>query len=431
MKYTEFFKQALPIWIEGRESEWNVTAKLSYSAKSLKDAKITLAGASFYQIYVDGKLIHFGPAKKGLGYTGVDVVPLPDVNDGIITVIVAGYCCNCYNGVTVKSFVQAEIEQNGEILAATGRSGFDCFEYATKLQKVMRYSYQRQFSECYDLFRADKEANFVVVDTGLEYIARGVDLLDLDPKPAKYLKVGAYTMGEELLHTLRGYQVGPTETYPNQFRTEEIESTPYVEYLKMRPNYDVDVVRGTAGTIEHWDLGKIETGFVTVKVNAKVDSRIIVVYAEQRYPDGRPYPVPVNATNAIEWRLPAGEYELFSFEPYTVMGVEVMVTDGEVDIKYIGVTECAFSSRKIKTYDVKDPELAIVYQAAVDTFRHNAVDIYMDCPSRERAGWLCDSYYTSQSEFYFTGESKVENEFLNNYLTSGGVRELALGDDSF
>ena len=47
----------------------------------------------------------------------------------------------------------------------------------------------------------------------------------------------------------------------------------------------------------------------------------------------------------------------------------------------------------------------------------------MDCPSRERAGWLCDSYYTGQSEYYFTGTTMVENEFLNNYLLGGGARE--------
>ena len=74
-----FFKSALPVWIEGRNKEWNVHAKLTYTAKNLSGAKITLTGAAFYQIFVGNKLIHFGPARKGLGQTGVDVVPLPDV----------------------------------------------------------------------------------------------------------------------------------------------------------------------------------------------------------------------------------------------------------------------------------------------------------------------------------------------------------------
>ena len=418
-----FFKKALPVWIEGREKELNVSAKLIYRAENLKNAVLTLTGASFYQVYVGAKLIHFGPAKKGLGYTGVDVVPLPEIEKDNIFIIVSGYYCKCYNGVLVPSFIQAELECEGKLLAATGDEGFECYENAKKLQKVMRYSYQRQFSECYDLFKADKEANFVVADPSLKYIPRNVDLLDLDVKSATFLKHGPFTMADEVKVPLRPYQTDRDPAQYDQFAYAELESYPFVEYLKMVPDYTTESVRGTAGTVEHWSLGKIEAGFITIKVNAKKDSRIIVVFAEQEYPDGRPYPIPINATNAVEWKLPAGRYELHSFEPYTVMGIEAMIMEGEVDFEFVGVTECAYSARKIKPYKVEDPDLALVYQAAIDTFRHNAVDIFMDCPSRERAGWLCDSYYEGQSEYYFTGTTMVENEFLNNYLSSGGARE--------
>ena len=422
MTSSKYFVAALPIWIEGREREMNLSAKLTFKGR-LNGATMTMTGAAFYQVYANGELIHFGPAKKGLGYTGVDKLPLPDMEYGQIDIIVAGYYCKCFNGVLIPSFIQAEIIQNGMVAAATGICGFECYEYAAKLQKVMRYSYQRQFSECFDLTRADKAAKFVVADPGLKYIPRGVDLLDLDKKTAKFIKAGAFTLGEEMKSALSAFQNVPTNPTASQFKFEELESTPYIEYLKMIPDYDAEVARGKAGTLELWDLGKIETGFISVKLNAKTDSRIILIYAEQKYEDGRPNPSHAAATNCIEWKLPAGEHSLRSFDAYTVMGMEIMITDGEVEICEVGVTECAFSARKIKPYEVKDPELALVYQAAIDTFRHNAVDIYMDCPSRERAGWLCDSYYTSQVEYYLTGKTQVEDEFLNNYLTSGGARE--------
>jgi len=419
----EFFKSALPVWIEGRDKEWNVSARLTYSAKELYGAKMTLTGATFYQVYIGNRLIHFGPAKKGLGYTGVDVLPLPDTSDDVISILVAGYFCKCYNGVLIPSFIQAEIEdKDGKILAATGRDGFDGFEYTARLQKVMRYTSQRQFSECYDLSKSPMEARLVVADPNLKYIPHGVDLLDLDEKSARLLKTGRYTLGKEMKHPLRPFQHIPARPDASQFVFEELESTPFIEYLKMLPDYSAHVTRGTSGTVEHWDLGKIETGFISLKVKVKTDSRLIVAFAEQNEDDGRPNPIPVCATNAIEWRLPKGEHSLLSFEPYTVMGFEIMITDGEIEIEEVGITECAYSARRIKPYNIKDPELATVYQAAVDTFRHNAVDVYMDCPSRERAGWLCDSYYTSQTEFCLTGRTSVEDEFLNNYLLSGGAR---------
>ncbi len=422
MESNNFFKSALPIWADSRDKEMNVSVELTYSAKDLKNATLTLAGATFYQVYLGEKLLHFGPAKKAIGYAGVDTLPLPEVSEGTIYIRVAGYYCPCYNGVVTSSFVQAEIEQNGEILAATGHGGFECRIYTPKLQKVMRYSYQRQFSECYDLFRHPIKTRFAVVDPKVTLIPRNVDLADLDVKPARYLACAPYTMQAEVKHPLRAYQLDPTETYPYQFPYAELESKPFVEYLKMVPDYSAECARGTAGTVEHWDLGKIEAGFITLKVNAKTDSRIIAVYGEQNYPNGRPFPLPVNATNAVEWKLPAGEHTLYSFEPYTVMGIEIMITDGEVEIEFAGVTELAYSARKMKSVKIDDPELALVYQAAVDTFRHNAFDIFMDCPSRERAGWLCDSYYEGKSEYYFTGTTMVENEFLNNYLLGGGAR---------
>ena len=40
----------------------------------------------------------------------------------------------------------------------------------------------------------------------------------------------------------------------------------------------------------------------------------------------------------------------------------------------------------------------------------------MDCPTRERAGWLCDSYFMAKAERYFTGENVIERNYLENYL---------------
>ena len=420
-----FFRSALPVWIEGRDTEWNVSARLTYAAKDLSGAKITLTGASFYQIFVRDELIHFGPARKGAGYVGVDVVPLPDLENAEISIIVAGYYCRCFNGVRNPSFIQAEIEAaDGTILAATGKGGFDCLEYSARLQKVMRYSYQRQFAESYDLSRADKKANFTVCEPNLTYIPRGIDLLDLDKKVAVFIKAGAYTMRESENFPMRRFEIAAPSPAYDQYAPEDVDTAPFREYLKVDPDYEAQVSRGSAKTIEHWDLGRIETGFLCLRVKANQDSRIIVAFGEQNRPDGRPYPHPSEATNCVEWILPKGDHKLISFEPYTIMGIEILITGGDVSIESVGVTECAYSARKIKPYEVNDPELALIYQAAVNTFRHNAVDVFMDCPSRERAGWLCDSYYTSQTEYALTGTTTVEDEFLNNYRTSGTRADL-------
>ena len=69
-----------------------------------------------------------------------------------------------------------------------------------------------------------------------------------------------------------------------------------------------------------------------------------------------------------------------------------------------------------RAYHSEDPVLNSICRAGVRTFAHNAVDLYTDCPSRERAGWLCDSYFTAKTEYALTGKCVVEKNFLENFL---------------
>ena len=63
-------------------------------------------------------------------------------------------------------------------------------------------------------------------------------------------------------------------------------------------------------------------------------------------------------------------------------------------------------------------KIATIIEAAQNTFAQNAVDIFTDCAGRERAGWLCDSYFTGKAERLFTGENKIEKCFLENFILS-------------
>lgn len=64
---------------------------------------------------------------------------------------------------------------------------------------------------------------------------------------------------------------------------------------------------------------------------------------------------------------------------------------------------------------VHNNKLNEIYKAALQTFRQNTVDVFMDCPSRERAGWLCDSYFTAIMEKEFTGYSCGSAQFLREF----------------
>ena len=63
-----------------------------------------------------------------------------------------------------------------------------------------------------------------------------------------------------------------------------------------------------------------------------------------------------------------------------------------------------------------DERLNKLFAAGVLTFRENCVDLFMDCPSRERAGWLCDSFFTARVAADLTGMPLVEHNFVENFL---------------
>ena len=92
-----------------------------------------------------------------------------------------------------------------------------------------------------------------------------------------------------------------------------------------------------------------------------------------------------------------GRYQHLSAEPYTMKYIKV-IYKGEVIVKPSLVL---YESSKFRFDYVGDEKIVSIIEAAKNTFAQNAVDIFTDCAGRERAGWLCDSYFTAKAERFF------------------------------
>ena len=121
-------------------------------------------------------------------------------------------------------------------------------------------------------------------------------------------------------------------------------------------------------------------------------------------------------SDLIKWTLPAGRHSLLTFEPYSFRYAKLAVRGGSLKLNKFYVRRYSYGKIAKTLSPDTDLELRQIFDAAVETFRQNAVDIFMDCPSRERAGWLCDSYFTSRTEKCLTGGSRIERNFLENFL---------------
>jgi alpha-L-rhamnosidase len=107
--------------------------------------------------------------------------------------------------------------------------------------------------------------------------------------------------------------------------------------------------------------------------------------------------------------------------------LKLNLLQGMCEVENLYLREYANSETEEARFSCSNPRLNQIYEAARQTFKQNATDIFMDCPSRERAGWLCDSFFTSRVAFDLCGNTTIEKNFFENYLLPAGFTHLPEG----
>lgn len=419
------FNFAKPIFPKGKEKEMNAFASFRATVDSLEGAKLSLTAYTFYQLYVNGELVAFGPARTAKGYARVDVIDLDKYNkDGKneIVVGVMGYNCRALSTVYQSSFFIAELEQNGEVIAYTGRD-FESFLPSAHTQKTERYSVQRHFTEVWDYSKnktwTDEcdRCEWAVVDQ-LTYIDRVAPY----PYYENMAADGAAVMGTleydgSVQPKKSFYSFQPSERWGRFIREEVGLYFEWVQYQKQTPkakNIPFPVkLCGLEYALVNFE--KLETGFIKIKATAKADTKLNIAFSEYIEGDVFTY-TDMHVQNVVTVSVGAGEtLDFTSFEPYTWKYAMVALEWGEIELESFGVLRFENDVSGVKIPEIENPVLRDIYRAAVKTYAHNAVDIYTDCPSRERAGWLCDSYFTGKTEHFLFGTAAVEDAFLENY----------------
>ena len=104
-----------------------------------------------------------------------------------------------------------------------------------------------------------------------------------------------------------------------------------------------------------------------------------------------------------------------------------MVLKGHCSISNIAVRHLRCKDTNRVSFISNDHEMELLFETGIETFRQNAIDILMDCPSRERAGWLCDSYFTGRVEKELTGKNLIEKAFLENFAIAENFKNIPEG----
>ncbi len=427
---TNFFQKAKPIYLKNKSHEMNTYAVFSAELDDIKGAVLYITACSFYRLTVNGKFAAFGPARTAKNHARVDAIALSEFaasGKNHIVIEMTGYYCKSLSTVFQPSFFCAEVRIADQILAASGYD-FAAFAPTCKLQRVERYSRQRHFTEIWDMrnfkaltdeqYRAETE----ILNLDLTMLARTAPYPLYEDIILSETKLGGtLTFDETRPYKKEKYSRGYLPQGWGFWRYDEIELHPHTwiqrqkqTISKGKHDFPVTIQKDEYIVL---DFEHIEVGFFLASIRACCESELILAFSE--YYEGDIFELPnMNAHNVIELFLDeTSQKDFMSFEPYTCRYAIIAVKEGKIQLDSFGIKTFMFDIKNIEYPDFGDKAVNDIYRAAVRTFAHNAVDLYTDCPSRERAGWLCDSYFTAKVEYALTGKTAVEDAFLENFLS--------------
>lgn len=442
MKLHEYtFRAAYPVWEVGTAHLMNRT--VSFCADIDRTAlpsgttiRLAAAASCSFVLTVGGNFVAHGPARCAHGHFRVDEYDLtPYLGEGLTRVClrVVGYNVNAYGALNQPAFLCAEITAGDRVLAATAPTGggFTAYGVEERIRRVQRYSFQRPMVESYDLapggFAYERDPGADGTPLSLEPALAGVFLYRDMPysdnevlRPLAVLRRGHMTYSDKP-HYYDSREISAISDRFFGYRPEELDCASHIEVGQI--DYDAgeavseptDCISLPADGWAELDFGRNYTGLYALDIEAAGDGILYLTFDEVVH--GSLDPFRMGTSNIIRIGLRAGRYALVTAEPCVMRYLRLSARGCAVTVRDLRLYHIAFPVSAITADFVgEDESMRRIYEAAVETFRANTVDIYMDCPSRERAGWLCDSFFTSRVERVLTGASAVERAFLQNFL---------------
>lgn len=430
------------IWAKGLSEEKNVTLAFVWKCnEEQREVAFSLCAKNAYKIYKNGEMIGAGPARTAHGYVRKDRYFWERLcKDDVIVVEVCAYNVRCLSVAGNNPCFASEITANGKQIADS--FDFQCYRLTDRKQKVLRYSFQRAFVESYDmqqcrtaLYKSDASAYPSMLTETVaspQILSRNVPYPTYE-EARVFSPVERGTIQEKTEYEVwqnRAHEI--TEKFDG-FPLQDLEEDVREEVCKM--DFVVDDTRTPMYFTENqygvFDFERILSGFFKMQVEVHSDAVLYLVYEEvDSNENGKGIVLDFKRSetcNIIKYTLKKGLYNLSAFEPVSARYVRVCVTQGEVDIHNFGFTLVENPYPQKIRYLIQDEALSKIVRSAQNTLAQNSVDLLMDCPSRERAGWINDSFFSGRAEYVLTGENLALYNLLEGYALSPELDDLPKG----
>jgi len=373
------FIEAAPVWAENRQTEKNLTLSFLGEAKGGllgRKATVRIAASTDYRLFLNGKFVAHGPCVAAHGFYRMDEYKVrlkPGKN--FLAYEVAGYNEPSYYLLDQPSFLQSEVVAGGKVVAATGLD-IQAYELGLRKANIHRFSFQRPFAEEYSLTES-----FAAWRLGK---TEGLSEVSLALQPEKKI----------------------------------------IERGVAYPDYHMHEATAVADSVYAFETNS--SGFLIADVEVAEPSKLVLKFDELLGEDGHVSTTRLTCAAYVTYNLEPGSYTLETFEPYTMKYVEAAI-DGSAVVKAVRMRDYCNSDIHKGTFHSSDANLDRLFETARETIRQSSLDVFMDTPSRERAGWLCDSFFSSRVAFDLSGNTLVEHNFLENFILPESFPDIDKG----
>lgn len=440
------FKKGKAVWMENPRNQYNQFVGFHTRLELDKEQRIVfaIAARSYYRLYIDGQMVATGPARTAKHYCRVDVIQKTLIGSVDIAIEVTAfskpgeYCNDC----TLESgLLCAEISDDTEhILSATGDEGWSCVELLSRRSQVETMSHSRGIVEYYDLDEASfdwRKGNFDKKERPAECQEKVQYLQRRAPYPTyRPIQMGSLMEVADVVSNHTG-DAGFVLTIARDFNKEWYEMLPeencfleslrkekgtvftgkYMQEIGGEGERIVRLLPGKNPMSCTWGMEKSELGFLDFSIQVKKECTMDVINSDHLNLEGELK----SNTYVSRYVLKAGNYHITTLEPKLTKYVKIIFrTDDEVMVTVPQILDDSFPDSKNTFFQCSDGELNEIYEGAKRTLRLSTLDIFMDCPQRERGGWLCDSLFSAHGTWQLFGDHSVEEDFIENFMLVNG-----------
>ncbi len=459
------FLKAKPVFIGDYDGKGNMQVGFCRLIRGLRKGdrvNAAVAAGTFYRLFINGRFSAHGPARAAEGYLRVDELDVSSyIADGdnffAFEVCHYGFPFGGYSNdvAPVDGLLQAEITRPGksgdvtEVLDATS-ADWKARVVDSRVRATERISHCRENTENYILkegwsdWRTDPAlCTAGTVELGDKYVLlrRGMALPSFAREGgARLTSFGAARtdvdkeVGDDWFSaSIRDYLKNVPERPVLDYRRTEDLPAPASMLFTGTAGGGIDIKGIAPGETAYfqYDIGKPRVGFISLTAETAAPCVLDVVHLESMSLFDRKNEISGGANPVARLHLPAGRTEFVFFEPVLVRYLKFYVRpeaeNGAAGVKPgTGTPWFSMNAPEIIDYSApdngngsflcSDEDVNRLYEAARLTLKLNTLDIFMDCPERERGGWLCDSLWTARAFRHMKGDCSVEKAFIENFL---------------